>query len=185
MKKALFAIAGMCLFLFTGCLSPKIVNFDYKKKAAEGTPENSVVFVVYYRDNVQMYWSQSDSEYQPDYQQLEGPVFVSAPVAPGSRYRLVYCYGSYVVGNTRVYWNPNYSMQENYFDIKVPDEPGIYYVGAFEGSDSYRYGKNINAKSLIKVSDEKWETMCLKEALKRYKGTAWEPVIKAEIEEVK
>ena len=184
MKKLLLVLAGACVILFTSCLSAKVRNFDYKERAEMGTPENSVIFIGYYQNNSEMHWSQSDSEYAPDFQKLEAPYIISAPVAPGSRYRLVYCYGQYRTGQYITYWNPTYSLQENYFDIKIPDEPGIYFFGYYNGGGSVTNGKNVEQTGLFSSTVEKAELYCLKEALKVYKGTAWEPVIKARIEEL-
>ena len=139
-KLYIVAICTVLLMTLTGCLSSGINTVNYKKRAETGTPENSVIFIGYYSDNAYMTFSQCDSEFPPDNQELEGPYIVSAPVAPGSRYRLQYVNGSYSVGQTVYYWINTYSMQVNGFDIKVPDEPGIYYVGYFSGQDSYRQG---------------------------------------------
>lgn len=189
MKKVWLVLTGMIFFLFTGCLSQKSnLNFDYTERAALGTPENSVIFIGFYATNYAMSWSQSDSEYPPDYQSLDGPFVISAPVAPGSRYRLSFVSGSYSVGNTTYWWSEYYSMQVNNFDIKIPDEPGIYYFGYYSGSDSYSNGKPVEAPQSVFTpstnSPEKRELACLKEALNRYKGTDWEPVIKARMEEL-
>ena len=181
MKKTLFVIAGMCLFLLSGCLSPKILNFDYKERAAQGTPENSVIFIGFYGNDSTLYWSQCNSEYQPDYQQLEGPY-----VAPGSRYRLEYVSGSMVVGRTTYYWSDVYGMQNNYYDIKIPEEPGIYFFGYFNGQDSFRQGEPVQMSGLFATTNPvKQERECLQFALKKYKGTDWEPVIKQRIEELR
>ena len=186
MKKSLFVIAGICLFLFSGCLSPKVVNFDYKQRAAEGTPENSVIFIGFYGNNTTMYWSQCNSEYQPDYQQLEGPYIVSAPVAPGSRYRLEYEYGEIRSSYSVTYWGQVENMQNNSYDIKIPDEPGIYYFGYYSGADSYRFGRPVPMTGLFATTDPvKQERECLQNALKKYKGTDWEPVIKNRLEELR
>ena len=188
MKKVWLVITGMVFFLFTGCLSEKHLNFDYKERAAVGTPENSVIFIGYFENNSQMCWSQSNSEYAPDYQSLDGPFIISAPVAPGSRYRLAYVYGSYSSGNTTYFWYNDYKLSTNNYDIKIPDEPGIYYIGYFSGSSTYSEGKFVDAKPIIFTptsnTPEKRELACLREALNCYKGTEWEPVIKARMEEL-
>ena len=185
MKKLSVVFVGMFLFLLTGCLSPKIVNFNYKERAAQGTPENSVLFYGCYESITIMEWSQSDSEYPADYQKLEGPYVVSAPVAPGSRYRLQYVYGSYRVGNYVTYWSETYTMQNTAFDIKIPEEPGLYYFGTYSGANSHSTNSKVVSRGLFNASDEKLELNCLKEVLKKYKGTAWEPVIKERMEELK
>ena len=185
-KKMLLVAAAAMSILLTSCLSGTVTNVNYKDRAATGTPENSVVFYGFYESNVEMDWYQSDSEYAPDFQKLDAPYIVSAPVAPGSRYRLEYCYGSYRVGNTIHYWSPTYAMQENSFDIKVPEEPGIYYIGSFDGADSYRFGKNMPVTALFKApSPERLEMDCLREAVRKYKGTAWEALFKARMEELR
>lgn len=186
MKKLLVAIAGICLVLLTGCASGKILNFDYKERAALGTPENSVIFIGFYGNNSTMYWSQCNSEYSPDYQQLEGPYIVSAPVAPGSRYRLEWVSGSVNYGRTVVYWGDVYTMQYNYFDIKIPEEPGIYYFGYYNGKESFEKGEPVPMSGIFATTNPvKQEKECLEAALKQYKGTDWEPVIRNRLEELK
>ncbi len=186
MKKSLIVIAGMCLFLLSGCLSPKILNFDYKERAAQGTPENSVIFIGFYGNNGSMYWSQCNSEYQPDYQQLEGPYICSAPVAPGSRYRLEFVSGSMTVGRVTYTWSDVYSLQNNGFDIKIPEEPGIYFFGYYNGQDSFTNGEPKEMKGLFATTNPvKQERECLQFALKKYKGTDWEPVIQKRLEELR
>ena len=189
MKKLTFVLAGMVLFLFTSCLSSKVENFNYKERALTGTPENSVIFIGCLENNSLISYSQSNSEYAPDYQTLEGPFVISAPVAPGSRYRLAYVAGSYTVGRTVYYWSENYSMQVNNFDIKIPDEPGIYYFGYYSGNNTFQNGTyTAPSEGLIKFStpsDEKREYDCLQMAYDRYRGTAWESVIKERMKELK
>ncbi|MCR4900534.1 MAG: hypothetical protein K5907_06945 [Treponema sp.] len=185
-KHLTLAGAALLMLMFTSCLSGNVLNFDYKERAQSGTPENSVIFIGFYGYNTLMYWSQCDSEYQPDYQQLDGPFIVSAPVAPGSRYRLEYQYGQVKSGNTITYWSGYRSMQDHYFDIKVPEEPGIYYFGYYNGQDSYRMGEPVKMSGLfVTTNPVKQEKECLEYALKKYKGTAWEPVIRERLEELK
>ena len=189
MKKRIFLLTGMFFFLFTSCLSPKLTNVDYKERATEGSPENSVVFIGYFENNSLTAWSQSNSEYAPDYQKLDGPFVISAPVAPGSRYRMAYVSGSYQVGNTIYTWSETYSMQETGLDIKIPDEPGLYYFGYYSGSDSYRTNSFVPASTGLfqlasAATPEKRELTCLRQALQFYKGTEWEAVIKARMEEL-
>lgn len=186
MKKLSIAIAGICLTLLTSCTSGKILNFDYKERAELGTPENSVIFIGFYGNDTSMYWSQCNSEYGPDYQQLEGPYIVSAPVAPGSRYRLEWAGGSINYGRTIVYWNDVYTMQWNYFDIKIPEEPGIYYFGYYSGKESYEQGEPVPMTGIFATTNPvKQERECLEAALKQYKGTDWEPVIRNRMEELR
>jgi hypothetical protein len=186
-KKLTLLGAGILLVaLFTSCMSPKIINFDYKERALEGTPENSVIFIGFYGNNLQMYWSQCDSEYPPDYQKLEGPYIVSAPVAPGSRYRLAFDYGEIRSSYSVTYWGSQKYMQENQYDIKIPDEPGIYYFGYNSGADTWRYQKPMPMVGLFATKDPaKQEIECLEAALRLYKKTAWEPVIQERIKELR
>ena len=189
MKKTLLLVtASLFMFLFTGCFSSSSTNINYKERGTQGTPENSVVFYGFFEYNTVMEWSQSDSEYAPDYQILDTEYIVSAPVAPGSRYRLEYVNGSYSIGNTTYYWNNRYSMQENGFDIKIPDEPGLYFIGYNSGPDSYKMGKIVPLKTtttgLFGTTAEKAEMECLQEAYDLYRGTAWAPLIKERIKEL-
>lgn len=185
-KKLALLGAGILMLTLTGCFSVK-PNFDYKERAKEGTPENSVILIGYFGCNGQMCYSQCDSEYAPDYQELVGPFIVSAPVAPGSRYRLEYVSGSETVGRTTYYWYNTYPLGYNWFDIKVPDEPGIYYFGYYYGRASYREGepKAYETTLFYKPNPVKEERDCLQAALNVYRGTEWEAVIKERIGELK
>lgn len=195
MKTRNLSIIAVCVALLmtlTSCLSTSgSSSINYKKRAETGTPENSVILVFFYSNNSQMTFSQCDSEYPPDNQELIGPYFVSAPVAPGSRYRLQYVNGSFQSGQTVWYWTNTYSMQVNGFDIKVPDEPGIYYVGYFSGQDSYRQGSpsaitKTGGLLIQRDADPKeQEKECLEEALNVYRGTEWFDVIKQRLGELK
>lgn len=189
MKKVSLLTAGIILFLLTSCASSKgLQNFDYQKRAKTGTPDNSVIFIGYYANNTAMSWSQCNSTYAPDYLTIDGPFVISAPVEPGSKYRLAYVSGSYTNGKTHEYWTEQYSMQNIDFDIEIPDEPGLYYFGYFSGQDSYNNRKPTPAEPGTfkgSATPEKRELYCLKQALKLYKGTEWEAVIKARMEELK
>ena len=185
-KLTMFGAALLLVSLFTSCMSPKINNFDYKERALEGTPENSVIFIGFYGNNTEMWWSQCNSEYQPDYQKLPGPYIVSAPVAPGSRYRLVFDHGEIRSSYSVTYWGALKSMQEYQYDIKIPDEPGIYYFGYNSGADTWRFQKPMPMEGLFATKDPvKQEVECLQAALKVYKKTAWEPVIQERLKELK
>ena len=172
-KLSLVGTGLLLMIMFTSCLSPKVTNVNYKERATQGTPENSVIFIGFYGNDWEMYWSQCDSEYQPDYQQLEGPYIVSAPVAPGSRYRLVYEYGEIRSSYSVTYWGQRESMQQNAYDIKIPEEPGIYYFGYYSGSSSYQKGEPVPMTGLFATTNPvKQEIECLEAALNVYRKTA-------------
>ena len=190
-KIVLVAVSLGLIMTLTSCLTNSIKQIDYKGRSEIGTPENSVIIIGCYSGNTYMAFSQCDSEYPPDNQEMVGQYVVSAPVAPGSRYRLQSVSGQMRSGQTVWYWDANYSMQVNSFDIKVPNEPGIYYIGYFSGKASYQNGepvpitKNVGLLLVTNADPEKQEKECLQYALNAYKGTVWYDVIKERIGELK
>lgn len=184
-KISFFCILSFTSIFFMSCLSTKVETVDYKSRIEGSTPENSVIFYGCYTDNSLTYFAQSDSEYGPDFQKLEGSVFVSAPVKPGSRYRLAYTNGSRTIADTTYFWNDFYPMNSNSFDIKIPEEPGLYYVGTYDGMTSYEAGKNVPVQYFIfKKTPEQEEIACLKEVKRIYGKTEWKAVIDEKIKEL-
>lgn len=189
MKKIL-GIEALALIaaIFTGCsslgaaMSTSTKNIEEYQEAV-GTPSDSVIFYGIFNCNEFQSFSQMDPDFPPDYQEMEKGIFISKPVAPGSTYILESSRGEEYAGNWTYTWDHTYSMQTpiNPVIINIPKKPGFYYVGWYEGRD-LASGK----------SERKWlnydvrnETMCLKGALKLYKGTAWEEAINNRLEELK
>lgn len=183
MKKILSAaiLAGV-LFAFSGCVIVSVDTYKDLYQTAVGTPEDSVVFYGMLAGDSYHAFSQMNPDFQPDFQTLSAPVFVSKPVAPGSRYILERNSGRIRAGKIEYYWDSYYSMQAPLapVTVNVPKKPGLYYIGHYDGSaiargDYQRKDKNPESSELT----------CLNDALKLYEGTAWEKPILERIEALK
>ncbi|MBP3772870.1 MAG: hypothetical protein J6I53_09305 [Treponema sp.] len=191
MKLALLAFSSA----FVGCTSVMAsmgISTDNisEYQSASGTPEDSVVFYGYIagatsiakeQENI-VQFSQMNSNFPPDHQQMKKNIFVSKPVAPGSLYFLQGMAGEAqkTIGNTIWIYNETFPMQEELVPIviNVPKEPGLYFVGSYY--DPLKLLENEVKKSNDKAS----EKICLKGALKLYKGTVWEKAIEERIKEL-
>lgn len=153
------------------------------------TPENSVIFIGEFVNNDAVKVYQHDFNFEPDYQEFKGQVFVSDPVQLKSTYVVHKLSGNgrakVMVRGIQTYenvkWNNSYSIMHKGFEIKIPAKGGILYLGSFDGFES------TTKKTFIKSDEDETEAAirCLNAALKKYKGTAWEQAIKEKIEEVK
>ncbi|MCR5218927.1 hypothetical protein [Treponema sp.] len=184
-RKIMAAALTFAAMLSVSCVAVKVDKEDLKDyREPAGTPENSVVFIVATDVAQKISFSQMDPDYPADMEKVNGNVFVSKPVAPGSTYFLkdLVFQRSYYVGNTVVVYNYDltYPMQPATVPlvVNVPKKPGIYFLGyattgeLFE-NDGYELKK-----------DAKGEAAYLKGALKLYKGTVWEDAINKRIEEL-
>ena len=193
MKKRVLGMMALAavLFSFTSCMSlGALMNSDTSNKDdyqnAVGTPENSVVFYGILHGDKKHAFSQMDPNFPPDYQESKKFLFISKPVALGSTYILESSSGQApggLVGNARItyVWDSSYSLQSaaNPLVVNVPKKPGLYWIGYLWGCP----GADGKLKRIEKW--EKYEASPLKNALKLYKGTAWEKVILERMEELK
>ena len=177
---AIFAAISFGLIGCSSVMSSMGISTDNisEYQSATGTPEDSVVFYGFIDGNNVTEFSQMNSDFPPDHQQMKKNIFVSKPVAPGSLYFLQSMSGSYRSGNTLWGYNETFPMQENFVPVivNVPKESGLYFVGSY-----------IEPLKILNGEPEKikWgEKICLKGALKLYKGTAWEKAIEERIKEL-
>lgn len=192
MKKLLVtAFTLLTVTLLSSCMSMGIFMSTSTKNKAEyqkatGTPEDSVVFYGSFTYNTVQSFSQMNPDFPPDYQEMEKPIFVSKPVAPGSQYIMMRNTGTETryVGRIRYIYNWNQALPLQGalapLVINVPKKPGLYYVGSFEG-------KNISVGEKYEPMEDsaELEEGCLRGALKLYKGTVWENAINQRLEEIK
>ncbi|MCR4790486.1 MAG: hypothetical protein K5839_05350 [Treponemataceae bacterium] len=186
MKKSLFlAFAFLLALTFTGCLSTP----DVDEFADWGTPEDSVLVYGSILEANEIVFTQMDPEFPADYQHanlarpsaLSTAVFFLKPVAPGSRYSLLYMYYIVRSGQYVYYYNVYGPLTGTIYDFAVPSKPGLYYYGTISAqTSSYNGEKSFPALSL--TSEEKAKENCLKTLAKRLKGSAWEQVILDELE---
>ena len=178
-------------FLFTSCLT--LINAIFKQSARadlvkdiKGTPEEMVV--IYGEPGFTGgLWFQADTTKTPHhayfYTEKEGAV--SAPLVPGGRYHQYYERHVVNMGNRVIetYYLHGLNGNTN-LEFIVPGKTGIYYFG-----DSI---KTLRPAFTKKAEDPKSakerrnaELRAAKSAYKVYANTAWGPLFKARIEELK
>lgn len=98
--------------------------------------------------------------------------FVSEPVKPGS---------SYILRHWRDVKSPVYKFDEDttILTVDIPQEPGLYYFGFYDGFTYITKGKLQLFKS---SSSKKIKKEALEAVLECYKGTEWEDYIRKELE---
>ncbi|MCR5698644.1 MAG: hypothetical protein K6G52_03260 [Treponemataceae bacterium] len=191
MKKNLLVASAilMIAIAFTGCLSTPADENNFEDW---GTPENSVLIYGSIVEATNLVFSQMDPEYPADYQQAKLawssafsiPTFYLKPVAPGSRYNLVYMYYTVSTGQYVYYYNVYGPLNGTIYDFAVPTKPGLYYYGTLSAQASSAKGeKTFPVISL--VNEEQARKNCLKALSKKLEGTAWEQVILDELEAIK
>ena len=115
-------------------------------------------------------------------------VYYSKPVPAGGTYKLL-C-GLYIIsgGQTTYYHTTYYGMMgKEPWDLKDV-HPGLNYFGswayaAYEEGEKAKFIDFTAEVKLRKISSPN-ERECLEELLPHFKGTSWEPVITARIEEL-
>jgi len=197
MKRTFGIVILMSMILsLSGCLSTEVDDNNPKSvKNSVGTPENSVLVYGFYSDTSSMYFSQMDPNYPADFRSFQTPTglfatqgaFCLGPVAPGSRYACTYIYSTDVryIGNTRytTIYQIFGSLQGTIFDINVPKQTGLYYIGGYNAPASMDKGKKIKYEALG-MDDKSMELICLKGIKDFVKGTAWEAPVNQRIEEL-
>lgn len=124
-------------------------------------------------------------------------VCVMPPAEPGSYFKVIE--GTQKTANVDYYFMGGINLSYR-IDIKVPEKPGIYFAGilseAFPVStyeEFLEYKKkekgttifiNLKSKEDFQKALDTQENACLKSMIKTYAGTAWEPFIKARMEEL-
>lgn len=156
----MFLIASV-IFLYSSCSSNKNIS-----KTSNTLSENQVIFYGVYHLNKKTEFFQKDTNFAPDFQSFKNEYFVSTPVECGSTYRIFYVKGkerkkglltpTYITD-----WNAYFSMQTTDFDIQIPQTPGLYYIGSFDGLKSYAEGKPVRFQ---KADSAQEELKCLKKA---------------------
>jgi hypothetical protein len=127
--------------------------------------------------------------------------FFYKPVSPGGSYRLYY--SETLIPGGREYTYYGIQQGPTAFDFTAPEKPGLYYAGDFEinyntkkavsfssdPKDSTWYRRTYEKNTSVYEHGEKKLSDCEKQSLeyilKFYKDTAWEPLIRARMEELK
>ena len=202
MKKHIAVLAGLVLLFCSGAVAR---SREEKKKAKEesrqfkkdfnaslnkfsnikGTPEDSVIFYGGFEATGNDYlFTQINSDFEPDSQSMKSAyMFVSEPVQPGSRYMLEYWYWTNSTPSFGgSYASQHFTQQTSPLIIDIPEEPGLYYFGYYSGIATVVNGRLIECGY---APSAEMRDSALKAVLRRYRGTAWEPLIKKELAEAK
>lgn len=180
--KVLAAVA--CAVMLGSCatLPSGAKGFDYSERGVNRNPENSVVFYMLFAGNSQMTFAQANPQFGEDIQTLTGSVLISAPCEPGSYYHCTHVEGSKVtqVGanfKTVSTWKDDLEDDYHGFDIKLPSKPGLYYLGFFDGPNSYKSGtfSEMGDDPVFwwPEGDLKRKKLLLNYVKKAYDGTPW------------
>ena len=181
--KFLLISLGLSLAFISCASNPGTAN---KAKDLVGTPEDSVIFYGVVDYDYGFSFSQVDRDYAPDYQEMpnSSEYFVSDPVAPGSTYTFLRLAGAVTMGNTTYYWDSYSYLNSTGHIFVIPQTPGLYYVGHYDGYSTCKEGQLVKKTNFFK-SEQRVQLECLQEVLNRYKGTVWEQAIRDEMEAVK
>ncbi len=203
MKKHIAVLAGLVLLFCSGAVAR---SREEKKKAKEetkeivrelkehqnsfkdtkGTPEDSVIFYGGFEATANDYlFTQINSDFEPDSQSMRREyMFVSEPVQPGSRYMLEYWWywTASTPSSSGSYASQYFTQQTSPLIIDIPEEPGLYYFGYYSGIATVVNGRLIECGY---APSAEMRDSALKAVLRRYRGTAWEPLIKKELAEAK
>lgn len=155
------------------------------------TPEDSVLVLMVIPDEVGSYtYGQVNVEKSPmnftiNNKNLSGTL-VFPLVEPSANLKFLYGFSETkdALGNTWINAMYDCNLSSSYgIDVNVPSASGIYFAGI--NLDGKRYFES--AVGLSEVEKQKYNqyfSKALKQALKQYKGTAWESVIVNKIEEL-
>lgn len=203
MKKRILVLAALLAFLCAAAFAivrngskedrsqeAKATNkmfkaYKNKYKIFMGIPTTSVIFYGGFRGNRNDYiFRQIDPYTEPDAQAVEGQeFFVSRPVKLDSCYMLEYWYWTNAEENMDgLYSSEFYTAENSPLVIDIPQEPGLYYFGYYDGQATAASGKLVEIKS---TPSEDMKVAGLKEVLRCYRGTEWEDYIREELDKAK
>lgn len=123
--------------------------------------------------------------------------FFFKPTVPGGKYRL--CFQRIFMNRYRIEYFVNgiQGFGTHAYDFTVPSKPGIYYVGDYEdlfsGDPRFICRTYKNDAKIRETYGDEWkipelresEQKAIEHALRYYKGTDWEPLLNARLEELK
>lgn len=190
----------------------KVTDGLYSKKIEKGmienaTPENSVLVYWLPGEPESKFWFKDTKSDWEATAESEFTLMYLPPVHKGANLKLIqggaYRYGQHDTATKNINittWVPVVNKEE--FSFKVPKDKSLVFMGLHSvfmpGSDTFegrsiaweKYtSENLVAGSNPKTQEEydwwmkKGETMVLKNMLKKFKGTAWEPVLKERLAE--
>ncbi|MGI5172706.1 hypothetical protein H0R92_03770 [Treponema sp. OMZ 840] len=176
---------------FTGCLS--LIDSIFKQSAREdlakdikGSPEE--MLVIYGEPGFTGgLWFQANTKKAPShaYFYTENEGAVSLPLVPGGRYHQYFDWTVVHMGNnvTTTYYLHGLNGNTD-SEFIVPEKTGIYYFG--DSIETLKPGFAKNQKDTKTAKERKEaELRAVKSAYKVYADTAWGPLFKARMEELK
>lgn len=205
MQKIVGVVLCMAFLLLSGCSSTgsisssqngnngKVKFINFKADSIKGTPSDSVVVYGCFLANKRVMFSQMHPDFPKEhieYQTFGNGMFVTKPLQPGSVYRVTYMSGDETRDEETWKWDGYLPMNETALDILVPEEPGLYYYGSWSGKSAFEniekmsiesYYQNVFVIAKGAYKEPSAEIRCLKQVLKRYKGTKWEKLISQRI----
>ena len=183
-------LVSLSAVYFTGCVTlfEAIVNQSQRNallKDAKGTPEDSVVIYGGWAAVGKMFQANTSKAPNPASFYTEKDWSVSTPLVPGGRYREYFNVIVTTMGRTVTTTYYVYGLNGNIeSEFIAPEKAGIYYYGDsllnLQSKKIKNQSKNKTAKQL--KADE---LKALQNAYRVYAKTAWGPLFKARMEELK
>lgn len=203
MKKRVGLAAALCATLFAfstvGCASTKV---DYMAESAEKTPENSVLMIFIGQASFDLY--QMNPAFEPDKIPVVEASGCTTPMQPGSCYIVteqddrmkMKWLGAASVPDSLPLSYLNAAQTDSFTigrKIIVPEKPGLYVeylmvdVEKAKENGAIVIGGQYNTVEKWKESGfiRRFVRRRLEKSAKAYAGTAWEPLIREQIEEWK
>ena len=189
-KLIVLCLVSLSAVCFTGCLTlfEAIANQSQRDalvKDIKGTPENSVVIYGGWAGVGKLFQANTSKAPNPASFYTEKDWSVSTPLVPGGRYREYFDVSVINTGNTVTTTYYVYGLNGNIeSEFIVPEKAGIYYYGdSLLNLQSKKIKNQSESKTAKQLKNE--ELKALNNAYKVYAKTAWGPLFKARMEELK
>lgn len=186
----------LTILLFTVLLSTSLCCFaqdaenplaqskSIKEELKSRSPEDSVLVFGIFRETSCAIFVQNDPKMPHDtvttrFLPLQD-YFILRPVIPGGSYRLIYIESAGI--------EPYVSMDGSFLDFKAPKKPGLYYFGAYDPYYSVKEDSptdHLYFSNGQTIDDKTKELKALKAVMTYAKGTAWEPIVQARIDQLR
>ncbi|MGP1523925.1 MAG: hypothetical protein ACTTKC_11625 [Treponema sp.] len=189
-KLIVLCLVSLSAVYFTGCVTlfEAIVNQSQRNallKDAKGTPEDSVVIYGGWAAVGKLFQANTSKAPNPASFYTEKDWSVSTPLVPGGRYREYFNVVVTTMGRdvTTTYYV--YGLNGNgQTDFMIPNKTGIYYYGdSVSNLQSTKVNSHSESKTAKQLKNE--ELKALKNVYRVYAKTAWGPLFKARMEELK
>jgi hypothetical protein len=178
----------MTMLLTIVTMLPLTAETGDKDNKKESTPENSVLVYGSIGDQTALArFTQMDPAFAPGTHEAWSLSFFFDDIEPGSYLKLTYFESRMVRMKSTDYTIIDPGLQgKTPVDFRVPSKPGLYYIGCKTvnvDGDNYSMDDATWGKKAANPQAY-YELLVLKKVLKAKIGTAWEPVIRARMEEL-